>query len=192
MSDFDFDTREFNAGVDAVLTACRDKTHPEVLNRAALHTIIGGKGVQGAIQRTPRANVESITPEKVAPHVAKVLRYNGQKVTRAEFKRLVKKEVTRRKRSKGYTAGPGWSKAAQAFGGRGVRTQKGFPQSEAAKGYGDQATPGNLVAEIANTAPAAEIIGTKPLQDALNDVGRDMQEYAARKHQQLFNKHSAK
>lgn len=73
-----------------------------------------------------------------------------------------------------------------------MRKQPGFPKSEAAKGSGNKATPATLIAELENTAPAASLIGKKALQDALNDTARDMKEYAARKLQQTFNKHSSR
>lgn len=213
-ADFKLDQREFNKGIDAAL---RDgtKTLPGVLNKAALTAIIGGKGVRGAIQRTPRADkgkIAAVPIQEVAGFVANRLRkkgiiiaYGGGKtrtttrhaagstITAAEFRRAVAQEYARRKRSVAYTAGPGWSNAARAFGGRGVGVQTGFPRSEAAHGYGDKATISSLLAEIANTAPAADKIGRQALQDALDDVGRDMQQHALDKEfAAAMKKYSAK
>lgn len=201
-ADLKFDYRQLNAGIDAALRDTK-KTLPGILNKASLTTIIGSSTVRGCIQRTPRADpgkIAGVPIEKVAGFVANRLRkkgisisYGGGKnrttikhaagstITAQEFRRAVSQEYARRKRSVAYTAGPGWDKAARAFGGRGVTRQSGFERSEAAKGYGDKATVSDLVAEIANTAPAADKIGRQALQDALNDVGRDMQQHALEK-----------
>lgn len=188
----DFDLREFRQAIEAIGKATK-KDAATILNRGGLTAIIGGKGVKGAIQRTPRADrgkINAVTPAQLA---GAVKRKNGnRKMTREEWKAAIKAEKARRRRSISYTAGPGWHKAAVAFGGRGVKTQPGFPSSEAAGGSGNKATPESLIAELENTAPAAVLIGKQALQDALNDTARDMKEYAAKKLQQTFNKHAGR
>jgi hypothetical protein len=171
------DTRELMAAIRYVFDNTH-KTMPAIVNRAALVTIIGGKGVTGAMRRTMRASRQSIlaVPEKlVAGHVMN--RHKGEKLTRTQIKALVKKEYRRRVAAIGYTANVGWSKAARAFGGTGVgrrATGRGY----ATLGYGKPASSGDLAAEAVNTAPVAALIGAKPLQEALEDTARDMVEHA--------------
>jgi hypothetical protein len=188
----DFDLREFRDAIRQVAAASK-KDEAAILNRGGLTAIIGGKGVKGAIQRTPRADrgkINSLTPAQLAGAVKR--KNGGKKMTRTEWNSAIKAEKARRRRSIAYTAGPGWHNAAVAFGGKGVRRQPGFPESEAAKGNGSKATAESLIAELENTAPAASAIGKKALQDALNDTAKDMKDYAARKLQQTFNKHNAR
>lgn len=158
----------------------------DTLTRAARMTVIGGKGVKGAIQRTPRADrskIKSLDDKIIAAAVAEKLRKKGKLkgVSGKQFKAYCRYEKQRRLRSIGYTAGPGWHEAAVSVGGRGVRVQKGFGKSEARRGSGKKATPNHLVAEIVNTAPAAEKIGLIALQEGLNDAARDMEEHGQRK-----------
>jgi len=192
---FKIDTREFSSALRFVEQAT-GKDGTLLLNRAALHAVIGGKGVKGAMQRTPKASkskIQSVPIEALSAGVAVRNRKRGVKMTSAQFADAVKSERARRKRSSGYTAYPGWSKAAQAFGGRGIKgVQGGFGKSQARKGYGTKAKGFNPTAEIANTAPAIEAIGKPALQAALNDVARDLVEYGTRKIQQTLNKVKAK
>lgn len=190
---FTLDETEWKAAAAFVIKAT-GKAEEEILNRSALHAVIGGKGVRGAMQRTPKADKAKIRALSSAELAASVARRNhGRKFGPGEFARAIKKERARRIRSSGYTAFAGWSKAAQAFGGKGVRgVQSGFGQSKASRGFGSRAKSNDLVAEIANTAPAAEKIGFAPLQYALNDVARDLVEYGTRKIQQTFDKVNAK
>lgn len=178
----EFDIREFREAVLFVGQVTK-KTLAEILNRGALQAVIGGKGVRGAIQRTPRADrgkIAALTPQQLAAAVKK--RNPGRKMTREEWKQAIKDERKRRLRSIGYTAGPGWNNAAKAFGGRGVKgVNENFPSSKAADGGGLKATPENLLAELENAAPAADLIGRQALQDALNDSARDMKNYGERK-----------
>lgn len=162
------------------------------LNRAAKTVIIGGKGVKGAMQLTPKANKAAIkmVPEKeIAGFVAAKLRKAGVKITREIMAREVEKERARRIRASGYTAYAGWSNAARAFGGRGVKGVGDSQKKLAKHGYGHVATPAALVAEIANTAPAAETVGFEALQQAVNNAAADLVEYGVRKLQEeVFNK----
>ncbi len=183
-----FDLRGFTKGIDAVLDSTKKKL-PDVLNKAGLTAIIGSGSVQGAIQRTPRATFAGMTRDKVAMHVAHRNRLQGIKMSRGEFSAEVTKEMARRRRAKGYTAGPGWSNAAKALGGRGVRTNERFPKSYAAKGGGTKASVEKLIATIENAAPAAVKIGGPALQAALDATGADMEQYAARKIQEAFDRH---
>lgn len=188
---FKLDTRDFAKALRFVEQAT-GKDGTVLLNRAALHAVIGGKGVKGAMQRTPKASkskIQAVDPQALAASVAVRNSRKGIKMTSEQFSEAVKKERSRRKRASGYTAYPGWSKAARAFGGTGVRgVQGGFNKSKAAKGYGKKGKGFNPTAEIANIAPAIEAIGKPALQAALNDVARDLVEYGTRKMQQTFNK----
>lgn len=182
MSDFSIDTRDFMEAFDFVISTV-PKDVPKYLNKKALMVIIGGKGVKGAIQRTPRASeaaIKAVPVREVAGTVIKRAKRKGEwPLTGAEIKLRVKREYARRASSIAYTAGPGWNNAAVALGGRGVNKQAGFGKSEASHGLGKLATVQNPIAEIVNTAPASELIGTQPLNDALRDVARDMVEYGA-------------
>jgi hypothetical protein len=192
MSDeFTLDLAEFERAIIFVLEHS-NKTEPEVVNRAALTTIIGGRGVQGAMQRTPKADAQKIKAQLTGELAERIVearaRKQGLKLTRQQIKKLAAQLIRQRVSAAGYTRGPGWTPAAQAFGGRGVRTQPRFGKSVARFGYGHKASPSQLVAEIANFAPAADKIGRDALQDALNDASRDMVAYWTRRMQQGFDK----
>lgn len=214
--DFSLSSSELSRAIDFVRTTTT-KDVADIINRAGLVVVIGGRGVKGAIQRTPRADagkIAGVSDSQLAAAVATKLRKKGVKLGRgngksgrnskgqfvkgggvssAQFKNMVKRERARRLKSRGYTAGPGWSKAAQAFGGKGVRgVQSGFGNSEAAKGSGSKATPSRAVGIIENTAPAAEKTGEVPLQEAMKDTARDMVEHGTRRLQRTFDKVSAK
>ncbi len=186
-ADFHIDTRAFAQAV-AFVERESGKDGAEILNKAGLSVIIGGRGFRGLIQLTPRADAGQIRGMPIPVLVAAVIRRRGDGLSRAELRNAVKAERARRLRSRGYTAGPGWHKAALAFGGRGVRTQPGFSRSDAAKGSGKKARPANLVAEIVNTAPAASRIGSAALSQALSGVTADLTAYGNRKMQERFNK----
>jgi hypothetical protein len=183
---FNLDSKGFRA---AVLFTVREvgKALPDVLNRA-------GKNVAlRAIQLTPKADkakIQALSDKEIAAAVAKRLRAKGKlkSTTAKQFKAFCRYEKQRRIRSRGYTAGPGWNNAARAFGGRGVRVQKGFGQSEAAKGKGKPASALKLVAELVNTAPASEKIGGPALQEAVNFVAKDMMDYGTKKLEKIFQK----
>ena len=174
------------------------KDEAEVVNKTALKIVIGAKGVKGAIQLTPRASASAIkaAAEKARGIVAKRLRAKGRlgnknknrNVSKKQFERMVKFEVARRLRSRGYTAGPGWHKAAVSLGGKGVKRQAGFAKSEAAKGRGKKATVSSLVATIENAAPAAAKIGGPALQQAVDNAVKDMVEYWEEKTQSTFDR----
>lgn len=161
-----------------------------------MHVIIGGKGQPGAMQLTKRADKGNITSslKEEAAAVAKRLRNTGKlkSVSGKQFRAYVRYELQRRIKSIGYTAGPGWHNAAKAFGGKGVRVQKGFPKSKASKGKGRKATAASLVAELENTAPAAMAMGYEALQQAITNTAKDMIEYWTRKAQANFDKVNAR
>ncbi len=198
MAEFKLDTTKFKATIEFVLTNTK-KTLPDVLNRAALYTIIGGKGVKGAMQRTPKASRQAIldVPRNIIAGVVMKKISQGQmylplgrgakRHRRVEFNRLIRLEYARRVASIGYTANVGWNNAAIAFGGRGIGSRaKGI--GLASEGYGSPATIGNLVARFGNAAPAATVIGKQALQDALDDVSRDMIEHTKQRLQEIFDK----
>ena len=166
------DTRKFEAAVKFVFNNTR-RALPEIINRAALVTIIGGKGVEGAMKRTRRAAAGAI---RAVPDgaIAGYLRSKGVKLGGKQLSDAVQKERKRRIAAIGYTAVVGWAKAASDLGGSiKARSGKGY----ASMGYAIPASYGNFTATIANTTPAAELIGQQPLQDALNDTAQDMVNY---------------
>jgi negative regulator of replication initiation len=167
------------------------KDAADILNRAMLHVVIGGKGVEGAIQLTPRADaakIRAVNIKDVAKVVMARLRRKGRKVSAKQRDNMIRWEYMRRLKAVGYTAGPGWNNAAKSLGGRGVRTQPGFAKSQARFGNARKATPTNLIAEAVNTAPAAEEIGFAPLEKALGNVAADLVEYGTKKLQEQFDK----
>jgi len=191
---FTLDTRKFADAIKFVV-AVTPRTMSDALNRGGKTVIIGAKGVKGAMQLTPKANKAAIaaTPVKeVAAYVAQKLRKEGQKVDAATFKELVKKEYARRKRAAGYTAYAGWSNAAKAFGGRGVRGVTESQKKLARFGEGKKATSEKLVAEIVNTAPAAPVIGKEALQEAVDNAAGDIVAYGVKKLQQQMDKVGAR
>ncbi len=160
------------------------------LNKLALTFVIGAKGVKGAMQLTPKADkskISQVPPREVAAFVATKLRKEGKKVDSETFKKMVKAEYARRKRAAGYTAYAGWSNAAKAFGGRGVKGVTDSEKKEARHGTGKKATPESLFAELVNTAPAIETIGEEAAQQALDNAVRDQLDYAADQLQKLLN-----
>lgn len=164
------------------------------LNRAGKHTIIGSKGHKGAMQLTPvasKAAINRVPDRKIAGYVInKAKRTGAWPLTSAQIRAAVKKERKRRRSSTGYAAFAGWSNAAKAMGGRGVKgVTSDFNKSEARRGYGKRATSkANLRVVLTNTAPAAERIGLKALQGGLDNAAKDLEEYAMKKIQQGFNK----
>lgn len=163
---------------------------PDIITRAALVSLIGGAGVIGAMKRTPKAAREAIlgVPEKkVAGYVMN--KHRGEKLTRSDVKRLVRKEYRRRVAAIGYTANVGWNKAVIALGGRGIgshATGRGY----ATLGWGKPADGSQwpmFMAEMVNSTPAAQAIGEQPLQDALDDTARDMVQFVEAKMQEICN-----
>ncbi len=190
----EFDLREFSEAVHFVMKHSK-KTCADIVNRQALNVIVGGKGLKGAIHRMPRADrgkINALTPKQLAGAVKR--KYGNRKMSREEWKEAMRAEKARRRKAIGYTAGPGWHKAAVALGGKGVRRGMlpEFETSQAAKGTGEKATPESLIAMIENAAPAAALIGKQALQDAINATARDMKEHTAKKLQDTFNKVNAR
>lgn len=184
-----------------------DATGKEIValaNKYALQTIIGSKGIEGAMQRTPkadRAKIQSLDDKVISGYIARKLRRAGKlkTTTTAQFKAFVRFERQRRARAAGYTAFIGWTPAAKQFGGTGARgkgktqiDEKQFSRSEAKHGGGSKATLGHATAEFWNTAPEAEEIGTDALQAALDAQTADMLEYGTRKLQEMFDEVSAR
>lgn len=196
MADFHIDTSEFNKAL-AFVQSVVPRDMAEVINKGGLTAIVGSREnkyagqVIGAIQRTPRADkakIKGLDRRIIAGAVLKRARAKGEKLTRDEINRRIKAEYGRRLRATAYTAGPGWSNAAKAFGGRGVKTQAGFGKSLAAHGSGEPASASHLVAVLTNTAPAAEKIGSQALQAALNQTAGAMVEFGQKILQKRFDK----
>lgn len=178
---FQFDDREFAKAVEFVIQET-GKEAPVVINRAALHVVIGGRGFQGAMQLTPKADkskIKALSDVTIAGYITGKLRAQGQTVDRSTFGELVVKERKRRLRAIGYTAYAGWNNAARAFGGRGLKNVTASPKKTARFGYGDKAKRSNEpTAVLTNTAPEAEKIGKRPLDVAITNVARDLNQYA--------------
>ncbi len=181
------DTSKFAAAARYVFENTR-KSMPDIINRAALTTIIGGRGVKGAMQRTmqaARSEILSVPVHLVAGRVMN--KHKGEKLSREQIKKLVRKEYARRLAAIGYTAHVGWNNAAIAFGGRGIG-KRSSGRGKASQGRGIKATPGHYVAEMVNSAPAASLIGERPLQQALDDVARDMVEHVGGKLEEIMKR----
>lgn len=164
------------------------------LNRGALTFVIGAKGVEGAMQLTPKADkgaIRKLTDKELAPDVVAKLKKKGGKFTRKDIAEGIKKERNRRIRAAGYTAYAGWSNAAKAFGGRGVKGVTESKKKLARFGSGTKADPKRLAAELVNTAPAIELIGVPAAQKALDNAAGDLMDYGHRKIQELLNQVSA-
>lgn len=184
---FKLDTREFKAAIEFVVKATK-KDAADVVNKAALTVIIGGKGVKGAIQRTPKASIAEINRESAAVLYSTIRDNRGKHMSPEQIGIQTKAILARRRAARGYTAGPGWHEAAVALGGRGVKISERFDRSEARKGNAVKARSYSATAYITNTAPAIEDIGVRPLQDAIDDTARDMMEYANKKLAETFKK----
>lgn len=185
----ELDTSRF---VEAVRFAFEEseKSLPEIINRGALVAIIGGKGVRGAMQRTPKASaskIKAVDVKKIARHV--MFKHKGEKLTRIQIRQLIAKEYRRRIAAIGYTALVGWNKAAIAFGGRGIG-KRASGRGYASEGSGKKAQAGDYTAEFTNTAPAAALIGSQALQDALDDTARDIVEHWEEKTGAIFHSQS--
>jgi hypothetical protein len=170
------DTRQLTAAIRYVF-AKTQKTMPDIINRAALVTIIGGKGVTGAMQGTPKAARNAILAVPEYAIAAYVRKKHPGKMTRAQLKSRVKRERARRLGAIAYTAKVGWNKAAIALGGTGIG-KRSEGRGYAALGYGKPATMNDPSAEGVNATPAASLIGEGPLQAALNQTSADIVQYA--------------
>lgn len=178
------DLREFSEALRFVEEVTQ-KEAPVLLNKAALNVVIGGAGYMGAVQLTPKADAGRIRASLPLDVAVRIVRKRaalaGRFLSRAAAVKAARALIRERQRAAGYTRGPGWSKAARAFGGRGVRTTERFEVSMARFGMGKKASAQDLVAELLNTAPAAEKIGFQALQQAVNNVVRDLVAYGERK-----------
>jgi hypothetical protein len=184
---FTIDTSAFSNAIEFVQRAT-GRVASESLNRGARTVVIGAKGVKGAMQLTPKASkarIQAVSDRQLRGYV---IRKAGRRMTRQEIDEAVKKERKRRKAAAGYTAFAGWSNAAKAFGGKGVRGVTSSTKKLARYGTGTKATPAKLIAELLNTAPAAEDIGTEALQTAVNNAAADLVAYGTRKLQEAADR----
>ncbi len=184
------DSREFVAALKFV-TEETNRTLPVAINKGALTTIIGAKGVKGAMQLTPKASkaaIDAIPSKTMAQFVVNQLKKKGMTITRIAIAEGMKKEYARRKRASGYTAFAGWSNAAKRYGGRGVRGVTSSTKKLAKHGRASVATVNRLVAEFINTAPAAELIGVEALEQSLKNAAKDQMVWAERQIQKAMNK----
>ena len=187
-----FDQSTFNAGLRRKL-ALTKKTEAEVLNHASRNVCLR------AIQFTPAADKDAIQAQLASNGlVFKLLQSPAfqdrlprklagkafAKRSRAELIADAKTLIALRKRSiKNIAAG--WIKAAQAFGGG--KNRKVSDKGNTGKGYGKRAKENALEASGVNAANGAPKIGAKPLQEALNFVGKDMLTYMPKKIVKVWN-----
>ena len=189
----ELDTSAFEQAVRHV-EAVTGRTCAESINRAGLTAIIGAKGVKGAMHLTPvavKSKILAVTDRQLAAVIVTRAKKAGKwPMSQKEIKAAMKKERAKRVRASGYTAFAGWSNAAKAMGGKGVKgvDAKRFGKSQARHGSGTKATPARLMAEIVNTAPMAEAIGFDALQQGLDNAAADLEAYATRKMQQTFDR----
>jgi len=185
----ELDTTKFAAAVTYVFENSR-KLVPEIMNRGLLVAIIGGSGVDGAMQRTPKAAKESILSLAIKLIAGYVMnKHKGEKMTRQQMYALIDKEVKRRISAIAYTARVGWNNAAIAFGGHGIG-KRASGIGYAKEGYGIPVSEVQwpfFTAEMVNAAPAAVLIGEQPLQDALDDAAEDMVHFMEMRLQEVFN-----
>lgn len=176
-------TTKFEQAVRFVFENTR-RALPEIINRAALVTIIGGKGTEGAMKLTRRAAVGAIRAVPAKAVAAYVRQRHIGRMSRTALDALVKKEYKRRIAAIGYTAVVGWARAAQDLGGSiKARGGKGY----ASMGYARPASYGNYTVIIANTTPAALLIGAQPLQQALDNTAADMIQFWQAKTGAIFH-----
>ena len=191
------DTSEFEGACRFVIAATGKEAAP-LVNKYLLQTIIGAKGIEGAMQRTPKADkskIAAITDRQIRAAIARRLRKSGKlkSTSGSEFQAMCDTEKKRILAASGYTAFIGWTPAAKAFGGTGP-VGAGKPQAnnytkyEAGKGTGQKATVSRLVAEAINTAPQIEEIGVEALQESLDAQSEDMVAYGTQKLQDVFTK----
>lgn len=174
----DIDISDFQSALEFVEQAT-GRPMAQSLNRQG-GNIVFRFGANSVMRTTPtaeKAKIMAVDPKEVAGYVIKKMKAKGLPITRQSIADAVKKEYARRVRASGYTAFVGWSNAAKAFGGRGVKGVTGSQKKLARFGYGHRASPDNLVAEIANTAPAAEEIGFDALQTAVDFAADDLMVY---------------
>lgn len=119
--------------------------------------------------------------------IAKRARDKGETLTKEEVKKRARKMVSARVRSVRYVA-VGFLKAAQGFGAKSRVADKINPQSEAAKSYGEKATPGTLKAKLGNNSIAADSIALEALNGAILEIASKEKAYATKKLQETFNR----
>lgn len=192
MSGLVLNSTEFIDAIAFVEQAC-GRSAIDSLNRASLHVIIGSGSYPGAMQLTPkadRAKIDAVSDQQIRGYVvAKAKRTGHWPMTRLAIEVATRKERRRRRSAIGYAAFAGWSKAAKALGGAGVRGVKdGFALSEAAHGSGRKATVIFPESIGINTAPAAERIGFEALQQGMDNAAKDLVDYGSMRLQKIYDK----
>jgi len=167
------------------------KDMADIITHAAKTIAIGGKGVKGAAQLTPkvvRADIRSeIAKEGIAfrllanPNVRKPKKLAGwvsKGHTRAEIRAAARTFVNARI-SSGASIATGWIQVGRELGVVSKKrvSKTGLPgQSTATK-----ATPRSLQSVLVNRARGADKAGKAALQMAVNNASADMLGYAERK-----------
>lgn len=193
----ELDTNALSAAIRAYAGATK-KDLADVVNRAGRAVILGGKGVRGAVQLTKKASAaaisEALKKDGLAfqilnsPRARKPKKLSGwtsKGKTRAEINEAARQLIAARRSSAAYIVA-GWLKAAAGFGFTTRKRVSG--KGLAAKSYATKATPGRLVATLANLARGADIVGRGALQQAVNNAAADMMAYAERKMSQTASK----
>ena len=193
-------TAEFEAALKKILVHT-SRDFPTVINDTARDIIIQAAKntykadpskierqlTTGVITRTHSKAGKTLKNPKVIAYkparlvyliIAAKLSAQGKRgLSQGEMSREAQKFIKRRKSGVGFTAFAGWQKALMAVGGRGFGSkamQSGFEQSSAREGYGEKATPEQMIAKMVNTASAIEIYGREPLQSAINNKTTSM------------------
>ena len=185
-SGIQFDLSTVQDGLRAKLRVTK-KTEAEILNQA------GGSVVANAIRLTKKASAADIrsvlqsngtvfrllqSPQMQRRLSKKLVGYTRGTHTRAQINAAAAQLIRLRVSSRGYIAA-GWFPALATFrpGSRRRVSARGL----AGQGRATRATPSRLVATIENFSRGAGAVGAAALQQALNEEGASMQDYAKKK-----------
>jgi len=170
------------------------KELPDIINRAGLVTIIGGKGVQGAMKLTPRAaaaRINAVPVKDIAKDVMARAKRKGERLNKQDIALRIGKEYRRRIAAIGYIAVVGWNKAAIALGGHGIGRRGSSHVGWAELGGARPAIRGALECEFWNSTPVAAEIGAQALQTAIEQTSVDMIDHIQQKIADSWNQHQA-
>lgn len=163
----------------------------EIVLRAAKTIAIGGKGVQGAVQLTPKATAAKIKEELAQDGLAfrllasprarkprKLAGWSSKGKKAAEIRAAAKILVNARKSSAAATVA-GWIKVVRDLGvprGKRVSAKGGPGKSTATK-----PTARRLESVLINRARGADVVGREALAKAVANAAADMMAFAERK-----------
>lgn len=154
------------------------KSIPEALNRAGRNTAFK------AIRLTKKTKLAQITADvgtvanpTSGAYAAYLHGHPGAgKLPKGSLLAKIQAMIKSKRSSIGYIAA-GFLMAARAFG----QTLRSLnPRSLAARGYGKKATVHHYVSELMNTAPGADTVALRPLEEAAHAGLDDMMAYLGR------------